>query len=81
MYVDCKICGYESCTLLLLGAEYDKVATEIIEKDGGSMVRNTKGDWEIECPNGHDADLLPTVVKFWKRYKPPLLKNDNPPPL
>lgn len=69
MYVDCSTCNYESGEICLIGKttleSYSKRYKFTIEQDGS-----------LRCPSGHEASLLPTQIKFCKKYIPPKLKND-----
>jgi hypothetical protein len=70
MYIDCKTCGYESNYFLTLGPNPEERLIAAIENNGCSYSK-TNGPIAIKCPQGHDADLLPTSTKFRKRYIPP----------
>ena len=68
MYIDCKTCGYESKCFCPLGPDYHEAMMAGVEGNGCSAIKKEDGSYVIKCPNGHDADYLPTEIKFMKRH-------------
>lgn len=71
MYIDCETCGFESQCFLPLGKDYAKQLGVAITENGCSYTVKSNGVFEVKCPKGHKAEILPTEIKFRKRYKPP----------
>jgi hypothetical protein len=74
MYIDCPTCNYESSCFIPLGPDHDKILIDTVKHLGCSIQREGN-DWEFKCPNGHKASFLPTIIKFYKKYSYPQLKN------
>ncbi len=69
MYIDCEVCGFESKCFCPLGKDFSQQLIDAIVGEGCDYSKNSNGSFNVKCPSGHEASLLPTEAKFRKRYK------------
>ncbi len=68
MYIDCKTCGFESEAFIALGPNYEEQLAAAVASVNCS-VEKCGNDWSFKCPNGHEASMLPIIIRFMKRHK------------
>ncbi len=77
MYIDCEVCGFESQCFCPLGGNYSEQVIQAAKAEGCEAIKNPNGSFLFKCPKGHEAIMLPTEIKFRKRYQYPKLKNER----